>query len=280
MTSQNIVFYNICNNGDIFVSRSFVKDIISKLPNNEYYYAHKNKKYLLKDLNLKEIELIEHLKVSSIPKLIDTWYASNNKKYYDGCTIQTLYSLFKDVYNDLSINIEDILSYLPEIDYLKYGLSDNEKRNKNTILICNNKPLSGQSSQGDMSWFVQNIASFFPEKIFFVTNDTDQEIKLPNVFYTKNILKENNLIEVSWLSTQCSSIIGRASGPYTYSLVKKNINDKIHFFEIAYKDEKTNNFEKLNFGLPELGYTNFTNLDASKSWEDVLEGIQLNSNNL
>ena len=125
---------------------------------------------------------------------------------------------------------------------------------------------------------IQSIASFFPEKIFFVTNDTDQEIKLPNVFYTKNILKENNLIELSWLSTQCSSIIGRASGPYTYSFVKKNLNDRIHFFEIAYNEE--NNFEKLNFGLTQLGYNNFTNLDASKSWDEIIEQIKLNSEKL
>lgn len=266
---MSILFYNTRHFGDCFVSRSFIADVVNKV-NDKVYYAHGHKKnYLFNDINLTEIE--PNQDISSYNFIFDTWYATENHKYFEktGCTLQTLYKIFFDVYQKLGIQIEPINEYIPSIDYKIYGLNE-EERNKNSVLVCTNKPLSSQSNSDDMGYFVNEISKRLPEKLFFITNDVPGIETRENVFYTKDILKNNNLIELSWFSTQCSSVIGRSSGPYTFSLTKKNLEEGLKFFEITYSHPE-GDFTNCNFGLHNLGYKNFYNMCARCSWTEILE---------
>ena len=47
-----INFFNCAHNGDVHLSREFVKDIINKTNCDDYEYWHINKPNLLKDLDL------------------------------------------------------------------------------------------------------------------------------------------------------------------------------------------------------------------------------------
>jgi hypothetical protein len=275
---MSILFYNTKHYGDCFVSRSFIKDFVNKT-NEKVYYAHNHKKnYLFNDINLIEVDTT--VDISPYKFIFDTWYATENHKYFDktGCTLQTLYKIFLDVYNKLGIPLSNISDYIPTIDYSKYGMNDCE-RNKNSVLVCTNKPLSSQSNSDDMSFFVNEMAKKMPEKTFFVTNDITNLEKRNNVFYTKDVLKENTLIELSWFSTQCSSIIGRSSGPYTFSLTKKNLDEGLKFFEITYSDVDTD-FQNCNFGLHTIGYNNFCNICARCNWKDIVSFMEKHRDNL
>jgi len=277
---KKITFYNHAHYGDLFVSRSFIKDICNTLPDNEYGYVHKyNSNYLFNDIKLNEYKLDNNLNLTC-DYVIDTWYAANNEKYYknSGCTIQTLYKLFEDAYKFIGIEIKNIKHYIPEIDFNFYNLK-REKRNKDTILICNNIPLSGQSSTEDMTDFIEKLAIAMPNKTFFITNDTLKPLNYKNIFYSKNILKQNNLIESSWLSTQCSSIIGRSSGPYTFSFTKPNLEEGLKYFEISYTDPEVE-FKNCNFGLHHLNYNNFYNINAKNTWDDIEIFLEKHYDNL
>ena len=49
-----IYFYNTFHNGDVHYSRTFVRDIMKKLGDNEYCYLHNNNPYIIKDINIKQ----------------------------------------------------------------------------------------------------------------------------------------------------------------------------------------------------------------------------------
>lgn len=275
---MSITFTNTAHYGDLFVSRSFIKDISNKIKEDIYYIHKYNKNYLFNDINLKEIQFGQQPIDNKF--IFETWYATKNHKYYDksGCTIQTLYKLFKDVYEELNIKLDNIEKYVPNIDYSKYNFPK-EKRNKDTILICTNTPLSGQSNTNDMGYLVNKLSEQMPNKLFFVTNEVANLQKRNNVFYTKDVLKTNNLIELSWFSTQCSSIIGRSSGPYTFSLTKENLEEGLNFFEITYSSPE-GDFNLCNFGLPKLGYNNFYNICARCSWDETFNFMEKYHDNL
>jgi len=53
---HNIYFYNNYHNGDVFYSKEFVRDIKSKI-GKEHYYIHNNNPAILKDFDIKQINL-------------------------------------------------------------------------------------------------------------------------------------------------------------------------------------------------------------------------------
>ena len=48
---EQIVFYNQWHNGDVFSSKGYVNDIIQKLPQIKYYYAHECHPKVICDIN-------------------------------------------------------------------------------------------------------------------------------------------------------------------------------------------------------------------------------------
>jgi hypothetical protein len=122
---------------------------------------------------------------------------------------------------------------LPSINYEK--LSDFESISslfKNTvkgyekvIFISNGDVQSKQSLNFDFAPIIRNLSSRFPNYIFLITNDIDN--KSSNVIYTGNITnRKQDLLYLSYFSTLSNVIIGRSSGPYTFSLVKENLLDE------------------------------------------------------
>ena len=48
---KKILFYNDWHNGDIHMSREYVKDLMSVLGQNEYFYYHTNNNSILSDID-------------------------------------------------------------------------------------------------------------------------------------------------------------------------------------------------------------------------------------
>lgn len=129
-----IYFYNNFHNGDIHYSRTFVKDIMSKLGDNDYCYLHNCDPSILKDIkklkhdnsfisfdnwNLISDYPIKHNSqiIRTNDLFINTWVGQKDMSYIHtdkdiSCSLYTHYNLYKDIYKELSIPIENIEYYI------------------------------------------------------------------------------------------------------------------------------------------------------------------------
>ena len=100
---------------------------------------------------------------------------------------------------------------------------------------------------------IENLSNEYKEINFLVTNDS--LISNDNVFYTKNIIGlEKDLFEISYLSTFCDVIIGRSSGPHSFSYIKDNFFNK----------------KKINISICSFEYDGrwFYEVDCNNIWTD------------
>lgn len=250
---DNLIFCNDCHNGDIHYSREFVKDIMSKVPAQNYLYAQvpgQSKAEVIKDIhNLTSIPYIrgfhlqyEPLKLIKNDMFISTWVGLESAYYIGysearmegGCTLLANYELYKNTYKGLEIEIEDDMNYyIPSVDFNKVDKDKIDqfinKHNKKRILICNNKVLSGQSTNYDMNQVVMMLSAEYQDYDFILTNKYSV-LQSPNVFYIEDIVQSPicDLLEISYMSTFCDIIVGRGSGPFAFTILKDNdIEDKV-----------------------------------------------------
>ena len=237
---NKLIFYNNQNNGDIHFTREFVKDIIKKTSYDEYYFLHLRSPKLLMDVpNLK------HDIINSNCLRESHYHIINNETYinthlfglYPGSeltksvNIDVFYDYFQTIYHKLKIPMEVKKFYVPTIDYNAYeiaGVNEYIQNNKsfNKIIISNGDVFSSQSMPIDFKTLIEKLATEFTDTHFILTDKKDV-IELPNVLYTADIIKSIwDLNEISYLSTFCSIIIGRASGPYSFMEVKQNLNNE------------------------------------------------------
>jgi len=255
---KNIVFFNYAHRGDVFLSRPFVDQIMEEMKDLKinFFYSHYWGEYLLKDLNLQFISLDQIPKVQAQNEhasnfihgetvYINTWigkYFSHSKPRYGQCNLQSLYDLmYFEIFDfiskvfEINIQLKNILNYFPSLNYSSFDIEnvDNfikiEKRKK--ILFCNGPGLSGQCDyDGDMLEIIEDISEKYNDLCLITTHKINTEIE--NVKYTGDIIKSNSsdLNEISYFSTFCDIIVGRSSGPFTFSNTKNNIFDKSKHF--------------------------------------------------
>lgn len=243
---KNIIFFNHFHNGDVFLSRTFIKKLIDHIKKNnpeiKFFYAHKNNPLITLDitqLNINPNLFInirnEHLGDFRLGNdlFINTWYASDKRFYMNqyGISFDCLYALFEAVckrqlqfsLSDISIDPKD---FFPEINYAFYNILNvanwvnNNKTKK--IFISNCEPLSGQAHNIDLTTIAFDLAKKYNNYSFILTNKTPK--KLDNVFYSSDIIQSKgfDLNENSYLSTFCDVIIGPASGAFTFAMNKTN----------------------------------------------------------
>lgn len=247
---KNIVFFNYLNRGDIFCSRPFVQELIENI-NVNFYYAHNWGEVILRDLNLKYIQLNNlsgitpqrewsNNSIQGETVYINTWigkYFNKLKPRCGECNLLSLYELmYCEIYEfinntfNLNLKLKDVINYFPSIDY-SYFNTDKvnkfiKKNQSKKILLCNGPALSGQCEyNGDMSEIIINLANKYKHICFIITQNIN--CNLENVKCTSDIIQSNgcDLNEISHLSTFCDIIVGRSSGPFTFSNVKENIFD-------------------------------------------------------
>ena len=242
-----LIFYNNFHNGDIHFTREFIKDIIKKTSFDEYYFLHKRSSKLLMDIpNLKYGALNDNCKAEMPYCVINNeTYINTHMGVYEifvdkvtDVSLNIFYDYFQVIFNMLRINMEKKRYYLPSIDYSVFEIdSVKEYIEKNKafikVLVCNGEVHSNQSMTVDFLTLVDKLSNDYPNIHFILTDKKDALIK-DNVFYTGDVIPTTNgdLNEISYLSTFCSAIIGRASGPYSFAEVKENMNnvDKVFIF--------------------------------------------------
>jgi len=254
-----ICFFNHYHNGDLFNSKSFIKEIISNIP-TKYYYAHSNQSIVLSDLN---VEHVGNFDISQSEKILDvgdvvwvnTWigaYFDVNKPYYGECTLRFLYQMYAEIYQklneifDSNLSLSPIDNYFSFVDYSKFDVSNVDqfllKNTNKKILISNGPCLSGQCDYtGDMSPIIEILAKNNPNKTFIATHSFD--CSLDNVVFTNDIIKSNecDLNEISYLSTFCDIIVGRNSGPFCFASTKNSLKDSNKIF-YAFGNKETDCF--------------------------------------
>ena len=289
-----IYFYNTFHNGDVHYSRSFIRDIMNKI-NDNFCYLHNNNPNILKDFpkllhdkafnSFENWNLITKYPITYYDQIIrdndnlyiNTWVGQQNWLTKNGldrnrdnryCSLYSYYELFEDIYKDLSLQINNIDEYVPDIDfhYIEKNNINNflfiNKKFSKKVLLVNNEPRTVRIPI-DFSTVAEKLSTKYPDVLFILTNKIN--IRKENIAYTSDFIAlDCDLNEISYLSTFCDIIIGRPSGPYCFCMIKDNFfNDKI-FITIS-----DNTYDRYYF-------TNNNILLSDHSTDGVIEIIEKN----
>lgn len=246
---KNIIFFNHFHNGDIHVSREFVRKLsavfTNMFPNVNIYYSHRNDSDCVVDIpGVKYNQSLFNWNPHDGPFVkdetlhINTWYGQQQFRYMNnyGVSFDCLYIMFDDVCKQFfNFSLSEIdpnpERWFPKIDFSKYHISEAKKfldnRKGYKVFVANNNALSGQATNFPMLPMITNLAINHQDITFILTN-FDGTLILPNMFYSSNIIGKNgfDLNENGYISTHCDMIIGRASGPYTFAFVQDNLFEK------------------------------------------------------
>jgi len=301
---MKVILVNHFHNGDLHVSRGIIRKIIERVkqqdPTTTFVYSHKCHPTLLQDIpdleyDPEPIKLLrnEHdnlLKVKD-SVYINTWYGQQHQKYvrlYE-TTFDCLYSALEDScrqlwgfsLSDISTDLRD---FFPTIDYSKYEIGEAKQwidnHGEQKILIENGFALSNQSDNFAMEPIIIDLAQKYPQKTFILTCPSVILDKPDNVVFSSDIIKKNiksDLNEVSYLSSHCDVIIGRASGVFSFTLTQENLfKRKINylcFCQQRFLPAKTNKFW-LNKRFQDI--VNYTsNIEATSDFgraQAIIEG--------
>jgi len=265
---MKVVFVNYFHNGDLHVSRQFVRRIMETFPQHDYSYAHNCHPAVLCDMaGLKTIPR------ANIPRLdagfgsilqndtlyLNTWYGSHNGRFNSstGIAFDALYALFDynlKTYFNSSCNAleEDPSKLFPRINFSgihKEGVDSFIARFrsqfKKIIMISNGESLSGQATNFGFAPVLQALAITYPEYCFVFTNK-DSRIRggVKNLKSSTNFIGNlpSDLNENGYLSTFCDLIVGRTSGAYTFAMIQDNMfesNRKMVSFSNIGTDDNT-----------------------------------------
>ncbi|MDP9175050.1 MAG: hypothetical protein M3O30_14480 [Planctomycetota bacterium] len=241
--AKRIVFYNHWNNGDVYLSRPVVEYLMKMLPGREFVYSHACPADLLGDIEGLKYDPAPLVGLWNQPRwiidepsstvFINTWVGLCGTYYvflppFGGHCISLVHYVFSEQLRDL-FNIEppDVTQFIPVVNYSKFFIGEVdrfvEKDKRRKVLISNGKVLSKQAENFDFSPIVDRLARNFPDILFIPT--APLSVSRPNVIQSADIIKKGrpDLNETGYLSTFCDVIVGRSSGPYTFSINPQNI---------------------------------------------------------
>jgi hypothetical protein len=247
MEFRNVTFYNHFGNGDLWISREFVKQITELISADNYYYAHAKDHHLLFDLPyIKKAEITDICNMREPYVLygdsiyINTWLGYAYGKYvFPNVTlsIANMKRMFNDTLSYIGINYRfnaTNFNYVPRPDYafIEDGYITNINKfilnniQSKLVLISNGNVQSNQASNFDFKPIINNLANKHINTIFLVTENYEE--KPDNVLYAGDIIKKtdgSDLPEISYFSQFVDLIVGRSSGPYVYAQTTLNYSN-------------------------------------------------------
>jgi hypothetical protein len=243
---DEVVFYNHFGNGDVFISKEFVREMFYKIRANEYTYAHQKSPRILEDM-----PFIRHRRISDKEHGMQAWKVEDNKLYINtwigrdskyvlpgiGCTLEGYHRMFREMQIPGYYPEMELYSYFPTVDYTQLLYKDtiksfiNGRPDNPMVLISNGDVQSNQAMNFDFFPIIDRVTDYFPSIDFILTQYTT--LNKPNIFYTGDIVNSEDgcdLNEIGYLSTYCDTIIGRSSGPYVFCQTAQNYKDKTKSF--------------------------------------------------
>jgi hypothetical protein len=241
MNFKKLVFFNQWRNGDCFICKEYVRDIVDHFSSDvDIFYAHNNHSNIVGDLPVKFITLNDIPKMDTFMPIgldtntktvyINTWVGCWIGKHMgnkDHANFYILYDMWKNIYDALDIKMKGSYNYyLPTIHWDNFDLSEPKeylKKNdgKRLIFFSNGKQQSEQSSMGNMRNIIRKLTEEFTNIEFYATDSVDFEI--PNLTVCTH--ESGFLNQLAYITTKAELIIGKNSGPFTYAHTKENIND-------------------------------------------------------
>lgn len=240
---RNLVFYNWYGNGDLFNSREFVKELMKKIPAENYIYCHSKSERMFEDMPKLESRKMMSWCDNSKPFVrvnddlaINTWIGRTGNYVLPGigCTIHQNIRMYNDTLRLAGLDLrlaKDGLDYIPEIDFLKlnHKYLDNitnfiKERAGPRVLWANGPAQSAQSDNFDFGPTILKTATKYPYTTFIVTEPMID--CRHNIFWTGDIIQAKDsfdLNEIAYLSLFCRTFIGRPTGPFVFAQVKENM---------------------------------------------------------
>lgn len=286
-----ISFFNYYHNGDLFVSKSFIKQIVDELPSFEFSYYHLNNPKTIQDLipyggqpdaNVSSIMMMKRQRFiyNDDEMVINTWIGIYIEDQYPeppyfwngGINYVALYNIWDYIFSKINekfgtnLKIKDSpKDYISFVDHSKFELDTAKafleaRSDTKKVLFSNGVPMSGQSFSDNMEVFINNLAINNPKIDFICTSPI--ATTLDNVFFTNDILKlQSDLNEISYLSKFCDLIVGKNSGPFIYCLEKENFTNPNKMF-VSFNHMKE---DSLDYGIEvDCDYTCSQSKDAQE----------------
>ena len=241
---MKICFYNEGHIGDLLLNLPFIKLLIDKYPENEYYQYRYGTGTTFHDSLIRGVGGLSYTEKMdgdiNIPtwmcnKEYAEWVAADDYPLVDHFSVQEFYweKIYKkhgfdiDIPADLGINYNFLLDARSK--KLIEAFSTTKKKK---ILIFNQQTRSGQSDNQDYRSYLVRVANIFSDCEFLYTNYEEIDKKLildNNLFHTPDIFGnyDCDIIHNAYLSLYCDIIVGRANGPFMYAAMhNSNILNK------------------------------------------------------
>lgn len=259
---KNICFFNHWHNGDVFAGKGWMQDIQRQLSDRKFAYSHINKPKIMSDLGA------EYFHCDDLPEglgdrqkfadsddefYVNTWIGSYGwdvmPRGEDHANWLSLHRMFENIYQQINASTgagltisDDPLNYVADTDWSVYSTASADAfvaahAGQRLHLICNGLVRSTQSNLGDMKLTVETLAAQYPRDVFVCT--LKFETSLENIAFTDDIFNNvegGDLNEIAYLSTKCSTIVGKNSGPFMFAHVKENIfNENKAFVSLSHR---------------------------------------------
>jgi hypothetical protein len=300
LKAQRIVFYSFWNNGDVYLTRPMVQYLMKCLPGREYCFAHNCAPDLLADIDgLKydrsllaglpnQIRWVVDPKTSTV--FINMWVGLSGMYYvflpqFGGHSLQLVNYCFSEHIRDLfCIDPPPLTDGVPIVNYSRFHIGDIDRfvqaDQRRRVLICNGRVLSKQAENFDFTPIVDRLSHDFPDLLFIPT--AAMNLARPNVMQSADIIKKGapDLNETGYLSMFCDVIVGRSSGPYTFSINPRNLQSAKSFVCFCNKPlEATYGLDDPAFNI-KCSFTASSNYDLTSMTQLVQKCINIKLNSL
>ena len=247
---KKIVFFNQFHNGDCFVGKEYVAQIVKALPAVEFEYAHLNHPDIIKDLPVKYIPLEQLPHITQMTRVaesddkqtvyINTWVGCWQGALFphgEHINNQRLHAIWSKYFEYLKLPIGEPEDYLPKINFDAYNIKpafdfvqQAQMLNEKIVIFANGSANSGQSRAGDFGTVVARLAKEFPSTRFLLTSSIDG-LSASNIYYANEVIPlESNLNQIAYISQFSEMIVGKNSGPFTWCQFRSNLLDSYRTF--------------------------------------------------
>lgn len=254
---HTICFFNYWHNGDVYAGKGYMQDIIRQMPTVKFQHAQLNSLKTMSDLDCEHIHTDTlGTTVPSAARYIDhqgvlyinTWVgAYGNAVIPQGqhhANWVSLYKMWMHIYDTIDQvfgttleRTDDITHYIPTTDWSKFDIAPANRflgQHENIALMCNGLVRSTQSNLGAMDDVIVPLAQENPDITFVCTSKFDMTgVPAPNIYFTDDIfkdVKDGDINEIAYLSTQAFLIMGKNSGPFMFTHIQENILDPNKIF--------------------------------------------------
>jgi hypothetical protein len=251
---KTIVFFNHFHNGDVFLSKEFVRYFTVVRPDWKFIYSHGNPSNLILDVEDVEyrpaiyfaLPYLSGITEENGVTFVNTWVGAMNHAFLGkGCTIQAVYDMFTHYTKELlGEGLPPIEDFVPRVDYSQYKIHKAREFFKSIhpdpdivaeIFISNGDVQSQQADNFNMNNLISDLADQHNDCRFFLSNIMGDRIQKENILYTQDIIGsegKSDLNENGFASLHCDIIIGRSSGSFTFSLTKRHFDFKKTYYTL------------------------------------------------